>query len=89
MISQIPEVKQMIECARRFIDDRTNIHELHGYASECKMAAHLFSRSDAISKLADDWMTMSYRYWNEWGDVKEPLTKKEFKKWLKEQIELL
>ncbi len=29
---------------------------------------------------------MIYRRWNEWNDVKEPLSEEEFRKWLKDQL---
>ena len=87
MTQEIPEVKDMIDCAKRFMADETNIHELHGHAQQLKTAAHLFGGNSAISDLAEEWIKMSYRYWNEWGDVKDPLTKEDFKKWLTEQID--
>ncbi len=89
MTAVIPEVKEMVDCAKRFLADETNIHELHGHAQQCKTAARLFSEKSAIYDLADEWVIMSYRFWNEWGDVKDPITKNEFKKWLNEQIKLL
>jgi len=88
MTFAIPEVKDMIECAKRFLADETNIHELHGHIQQCKTAAHLFSENTAIYELASEWATMSYRFWNEWGDVEAPLSEKEFKEWLRKQVEL-
>ncbi len=86
MVSQIPEVKEMVECAKKFLDDETNIHELHGHAQQCKTAAKLFANSDVITELASEWVVMSNRYWNEWGTEENPLTQEEFKAWLREQI---
>jgi hypothetical protein len=89
MTTVIPEVKEMVECAKRFLANETNIHELHGHAQQCKTAACLSSKESAVYSLADEWVTMTYRYWNEWGDAKNPLTEKEFKNWLSKQVELL
>jgi hypothetical protein len=86
VVSQIPEVKEMVACARRFLDDSTNIHELHSHAQQCKTAAKLLANNTAIVELASEWVTMSNRYWNEWGTEDSPLTKEEFKIWLREQV---
>ena len=84
----IPEVKEIVNCARRFLAGETNIHELHGWAQQCRTAAKLHSNESPIYDLANEWVTMSYRYWNELGDVEDPISEKEFKEWLREQVEL-
>ena len=86
MTQEIPEVKALIECAKRFIADETNIHELHGHAQQLKMAADMFGRNSAINNLAEEWVEMSYSYWNEWNDVEEPHSKEQFKQWLSKQL---
>lgn len=89
MIQEIPELKAMINCGKRFLTHKSTIHELHGHAQQLKIAVGLFDSSKAIGDLAEEWITMTYRHWNEWGDVKEPLSKEEFKAWLSKQIKLL
>lgn len=86
MAHEIPEVREMIDCAKRFLADETNIHELHGHAQKCKSAAQLLAKNTPIIELASEWAFMSNRYWNEWGTAETPLTKEELENWLREQI---
>ena len=78
----------MIECAHRYLQGETNIHEVHGYAMQCKQMAHFFTNDSAIYEMASEWVTMCNRWWNEWGIEENPLTEEEFNEWLKGQLEI-
>jgi len=86
MTAEIPEMRSMIEAARRYLLGECTIQELNGHASECSTVARLFGAHPAIKKTADEWVAMIYRRWNEWGDVKQPLSEEAFRAWLQEQL---
>ncbi|RGP55107.1 hypothetical protein ASB58_08480 [Pseudomonas abyssi] len=86
MTPQIPEVKEMLEAGRRYLAGSCSIQELNGYASQLATVVRFFEAHPKIKETADEWATMIYRRWNEWNDVKEPLSAEDFRTWLKDQL---
>ena len=88
---QIPELKALIQSANDFIEDngKSNIQALNGYAISFKNACVFFGKHPTFSEIADEWIAQINRHWNEWGTEKNPLSKSEFKAWLRNQIQSL
>ena len=87
MTVEIKEVKKLIDCAKRFLKDETNIQELHGHTQELLKMTAIHGQKSALNKYASEWIEMSYRYWNEFGDSKNPITLEEFKNWIRDQLQ--
>lgn len=85
--ADFPEVKQMVEAARKFLEGKITIQELHGDVAACAYAAKLFSAHPLITELAQRWLGMVSRYWDEWELEKEPLSEEQFRLWLEQEIE--
>ena len=86
MIVEIAEARAMFEAAHRYLAGQSTIQELNGRASTCAAAAHSFGGHPAIKQIAEDWMAVIDRRWNEFGHVTHPLCEIEFRNWLLGQL---
>lgn len=86
MTPEITEMGAMMDAASRYLEGQCSIQELNGYAKQCATGAHFRGLHPAIKDTAEHWVSMIYRRWNEWNDVKNPLSEQEFRAWLQEQL---
>lgn len=82
----IPELKELIKAGRRYLEGKSSIHELNGYASSLRSVATLLHAQPEVLELAEQWNCMINRRWNEWGLAEDPITEEEFCDWLKQQM---
>ena len=86
IIHKIPELKELIKAGKYYLEGKSSIHELNGYASSFKSAATLLHAQPEVLDLAEQWYNMVNRRWNEWGLAEDPITEEEFRNWLKQQM---
>ncbi|MFV5313491.1 hypothetical protein VXN68_15040 [Acinetobacter schindleri] len=86
MNQPIAEVRRLIDAGKRYLAGSCSIQELHGHASQCATFARFMHSHPGIEQVANEWVSVIYRRWNEWGDVAEPLTEQEFRLWLTAQV---
>ena len=76
----------LLECAESYLIGKSNFAALNGYAQNLKDDSLDSDENPKLVLLANEWIININRAWNEWGLEKNPLSEKEFKRWLSNQI---
>ena len=66
-LAPIPEVREMVAVARRFVAGEVHFSHVLGPAESCSFWAKVHGAHPAIRALADEWGLLGDRVWNEWG----------------------
>ena len=85
-LQTIPEIRDVFKVARLYLEDEASIIELHGVVVKCTQWAYLAKLSPEIVSVLEEWRTMTYNRWNEWGDAQHPSTEEDFRVWLEKQL---
>ena len=67
MTLPLPEVREMVEAARRYVAGEVHFSYLVGPTERCDLWAKVYGVHPAIRRLAADWKTWVDQTWNEWG----------------------
>ena len=81
-----PELSEMIHTATRYLAGELHFSYLAGAADKLQVAAKSFAAHRAILRLADEWVLMTDRCWNEYDQHSVPITEKELRDWVREQL---
>src|SRR5205814_10732598 len=76
----IPEVREMVATAKRYIEGEIHFSYLAGPTMECKYWAKVYGLRPAIQELASDWCLWVDQCWNEFGQHKESLPESELRR---------
>jgi hypothetical protein len=63
----IPEVRELVAVARRFVAGEVHFSHLLSPAESCVFWAKVHGAHPAIQALAAEWGLLADRAWNEWG----------------------
>ena len=80
------ELKKLLVAAQHYLDGDCSIQELHGRAAELSTVSQFFSSHPSIPELAQDWISVIDRRWNECNLISSPLSEADFRKWLEAQL---
>ena len=75
----------MIDTATRYPGE-LHFSYLAGAADKLQVAAKAFAAHPAILRLADEWILMTNRCWNEHGYYSDPVTENELQHCVREQL---
>lgn len=67
MTFPLPEVREMVETAKRYVRGEIHFSFLVGPTERCEFWARVYGVHPAIRQLAKDWMLWVDQTWNEWG----------------------
>jgi hypothetical protein len=65
-LAPVPEVREMVEVARRFVAGEVHFSFLVGPTEACLLWATIHGAHPAIDALAAEWQSRADRVWNEW-----------------------
>jgi hypothetical protein len=63
----VPEVREMVEVARRFVAVEVHYSWMVGPTAACRWWAKVHGSHPAIVALATEWQLLADRVWNKWG----------------------
>ena len=66
-LAPIPEVREMVAVAQRFVAGEVHFSHVLGPAELCAFWAKVHGAHPAIQALAAEWGLLADRVWNEWG----------------------
>lgn len=76
----LPEVREMVAAAVRYINGDIHFSYLVGPTTDCRYWAKVYGLHPAIQQLASDWSLWVDQVWNEWGQHKESLPESELRR---------
>ncbi|MFD2097610.1 hypothetical protein ACFSJ3_16590 [Corallincola platygyrae] len=79
-------MKALLRIGDLYLQGESSIHELSGIANALKTKALAIQGSPAYLEIAEEWLGMITRHWNEWGLAEDPVSEEDFRKWLTEQL---
>lgn len=86
MTTYIPEVSEMLDAARRYVNGDVGLPWLHGYIAQCECSSAV-QADPAVRNLVAEWRFMINNTWNEWGLIEQPFSQEDFKDWIKTQLQ--
>lgn len=89
MVVAVPEVREMVAAARRFVDGEIHFSALVGPIALCEWWSRMNGEHSAVHVLAKRWELLVDRTWNEYGQHPNPLTVEELRQELIRDIEVL
>ncbi len=89
MVVAVPEVREMVAAARRFVDGEIHFSALVGPIALCEWWSRMNGEHSAVHDLAKRWELLVDRTWNEYGQHPNPLTVEELRQELIRDIEVL
>ncbi len=87
-LTPLPEVRNMIVVAQRYILGEASIIDLYGAACECARWAGRLDYHPEIISLALKWGRMANDTWNEWGLNKNPMSESELREELRRDLNM-
>lgn len=84
-----PEIAEMTDVAERFLSGQAHFSALAGAAMRLEFAAKAFSAHPAILEMAQEWVWMTDRCWNEYHQHGNPISEAELREWVREQLAAL
>lgn len=85
MRNDIPEIAELLEAGRKYLEGKLSISSLHGYVGQCEFCPDILSDvflKDEISC----WRNMIEQTWNEWGLNKTPVPESDLKAWIRSRL---
>jgi hypothetical protein len=76
----VPEVREMVAVARRFVAGEVHFSAMVGPAESCHWYAKVHNSHPAIRQLAADWQHGADLVWNEWGQHQAPISVEEYRR---------
>lgn len=82
----VPEFQEMVAVARKYVAGEVHFSYLRGPAERCLLWAKVHGVHPALRGLAEEWLLLIDRVWNEWGTL-EPLPEAELRRRIAEDLE--
>lgn len=79
-LSPVPEVRAMVEMAKRFTAGEVHFSYMVGPTEQCLWWAKVHGIHPAIAALAMEWQLLADRVWNEYGQHGQPWSVEEFRR---------
>ncbi|HZN66341.1 MAG TPA: hypothetical protein VFB66_13715 [Tepidisphaeraceae bacterium] len=76
----LPEFRELVATARRYIDGEIHFSHLAAPAMECRYWARVYGLHPAIQQFASDWCHRVDQAWNEWGQHEQSLPEPELRR---------
>jgi len=80
MTLPIPEVREMVEAATRYLAGEIHFSDLVGPTERCEWWSRVYGAHPAIRRLAKDWQTWVDQVWNEWHQHRDSLPEPELRR---------
>ena len=80
MTLPLPEVREMVEAAARYVGGEIHFSYLVGPTERCVWWSRVYGAHPAIQKLARDWQLWVDQVWNEWGQHPVKLPESELRR---------
>ena len=87
MVVAVPEVREMVAAARKFVDGELHFSALVGPIALCEWWSRVNGEHSAVHVLAKRWELLVDRTWNEYGQHANSLTVDELRQELLRDIE--
>jgi hypothetical protein len=84
----LPEVREMVEAAKRYVVGEIHYSFLIGPTERCEWWARVYGVHPAIRQLAKDWQLWVDQAWNEWGQYPLQLPESELRRRIAEDLGL-
>ena len=80
MTLPLPEVREMVEAAKRYVAGEIHYSDLAGPTERCVWWSRVYGVHPAIPQLARDWQLWVDQVWNEWGQHPVKLPESELRR---------
>ncbi|MFT3765664.1 MAG: hypothetical protein QM820_09130 [Minicystis sp.] len=80
MTSPLPEVREMVAAAKRYVAGEIHFSYLVDPIERCDFWARVYGVHPAIRQLAAEWKVLVDRTWNEWGQHPVKLSEAELRR---------
>jgi len=80
MMLSLPEVREMVAAAKRFVSGEIHFSYLVGPTERCEFWAKVYGVHPAIHQLAAEWKMLVDQTWNEWGQHPVKLSEAELRR---------
>lgn len=84
--TRLPELRNLIEAARAYIDDQTDYSRVCVAAAALRDTLKRLPTNPAIKALSAEWVEMASRVWPEFGRISNPVSEPEFRAWVAAQL---
>ena len=89
MVATVPEVREMVAAARRFVAGDIHFSELVEPITLCEWWSRVCGVHCQVHALAKRWSLLVDRTWNEYGQHADPLTVEQLREELRRDVECI
>ena len=82
----LPEIKNLVEVSRQYLQDELTVHELNGWVQDCQAKSVALGLDEQIQLILLEYKQMLGRAWDEWSLQENPISEEEFKKWIRDEF---
>src|SRR5262245_25010554 len=79
-LAPVPEVRDMVEVAKRFVAGEVHFSHMVAPTEACLLWARMHGADPAVLALAAEWQLLADRVWNEYGQHGQALPVEEFRR---------